>query len=50
MIALGIGGWLKLYIGDIGSFISGTAIFFLIYIFISHYLALAVMAIEDMMS
>ena len=50
MIALGIGGWLKLYIGDIGSLIAGTTIFFLVYIFISHYLALVVMAVEDMMS
>lgn len=50
LIAIGIGGWLKMYIGDIGSLIAGVAVFFLIYIFISHYLALMVMAIEDMMS
>ncbi|MCH7333993.1 hypothetical protein [Acinetobacter modestus] len=50
LIAIGIGGWLKAYIGDIGSLIAGITVFCLIYIFISHYLALIVMAIEDMMS
>lgn len=50
LIAIGIGGWLKMYIGDIGSLIAGVTIFFLIYIFISHYLALIVLALEDMMS
>ena len=33
IVALSIGGWLKLYIGDIGSLIAGTTIFFLVYIF-----------------
>lgn len=28
IIALGMGGWLKLYIGDIGAFIAGTTVFF----------------------
>ena len=50
LIAIGIGGWLKAYIGDIGSLIAGITVFFLIYIFISHYLAIIVLAIEDMMS
>lgn len=50
LIAISIGGWLKPYIGDIGSLIAGITVFFLVYIFISHYLALVVMAIEDMMS
>ncbi|MFW1950547.1 hypothetical protein [Acinetobacter beijerinckii] len=50
LIAIGIGGWLKAYIGDIGSLIAGITVFFLVYIFISHYLALVVMAVEDMMS
>jgi len=50
LIALGIGGWIESYIGHTGAVIAGITIFLLVYVFISHYLALIVMALEDMMS
>lgn len=50
LIALGIGGWAESYIGHTGAVIAGITIFLLVYVLISHYLALMVMAIEDMMS
>ncbi len=50
LIAIGVGGLAESYIGDTGAFIAGIAVFLVVYIFISHYLALVVLAIEDMMS
>lgn len=50
LIAIGFGGWIESYIGHTGAVIAGIIIFLLVYVFISHYLALVVMAIEDMMS
>ena len=50
LIAIGVGGWVESYVGNTGAFIAVIVTFLLVYIFISHYLALIVMAIEDMMS
>lgn len=47
--ALACGKWLSDYSSWLG-WIGGVVIFFLIYIFIAHYIALAVCAIEDAMS
>ncbi|MGJ8757446.1 hypothetical protein ACSFV5_07300 [Acinetobacter sp. HC8-3S] len=50
LIALGIGGWIESYISHTGAIIAGITIFLLVYVFISHYLALIMMALENVMS
>lgn len=50
LIAFGVGSFLKQNIGEVGAWIGGITTFLAIYIFISHYLALMIMALEDMLS
>lgn len=50
LIAFGVASVLKNFIGDAGAWVSGIVTFILIYMFISHYLALLIMALEDMLS
>lgn len=49
VLAVGLANWLALYIGTTGAAIAFVFLIVVIYLFISHYIAIALMAIENML-
>jgi hypothetical protein len=50
IVALGIAGWLRHHVGDVFAIIIGITVFFPLYIYISHYVALIICAMEEIAS
>lgn len=50
LVALGMANWAFAYIGTIGALVVFLVFIVVLYVFISHYVAMALMAIENMLS
>lgn len=50
IVALVVAEWLRQYVGDLFAIVLGIAVFFPLYIYISHYVALIICAMEEIAS